>query len=152
MPRSVLVVDEDRDVVLALSAVLDGAGYAVRCARDGLDALRQIREAPPDLLVSDAILPGLSGVSLARRLRRNGRVAVILTSDLYADIDLPGIRFLRKPVDPEAMLRLVRCALRGEEMAPSRLLAITRSPAIGRADAGSGLSRSRGRPNQTVYK
>jgi DNA-binding response OmpR family regulator len=152
MPRSVLIVDEDHDLALGLSAVFDGEGYLVRYEFDGLGALRQIREDPPDLLVSDAILPGMSGVALARRMRRNGHAAtVILTSDFYADVDLPGVRFLRKPIDLDELLRLVRRAF-GEVERPSSSVGITRSRAIGRAGAGNGLSRSRGRPNQTVYK
>jgi DNA-binding response OmpR family regulator len=152
MPRSVLVVDEDRDVARGLAAVFDGEGYAARYALDGLDALRLIRQCPPDLLVSDAILPGMSGVSLARRLRRSCRTAVILTSDFYADVDLPGVRFVRKPIDLDELLRMVRRLL-GEVGEPSSpLVEITRSRATGRVAAGSGLPRPRGRPNQTVYK
>src|SRR5262249_23663603 len=101
----------------------------------------------------EVILPGLGGVSLARRVRRQGNgTGVILISGFYADVDLPGVRFVRKPIDSGQLLRVVRRVF-GEGEGPPRPGALVIRPGAGRrAGAGSGSPRSRGRLGQTVYK
>jgi CheY-like chemotaxis protein len=98
-----------------------------------------MRDDPPDLLVGDVTVPGMGGLALARRLRQlRPAASVILTSDAYADVDVPGVRFVPKPFDPDAMLRHVRRVF-GEEGKPTRRWRGTRtSPLPGRAGASNG--------------
>jgi DNA-binding NtrC family response regulator len=81
MNESVLVVDDDPHLRDVISMALNDAGYQVRQATDGLNALREIEKAVPDLVLSDIRMPQLDGIGLAERLaRRRVRVPIILMS------------------------------------------------------------------------
>jgi CheY-like chemotaxis protein len=68
--RQVLVVEDDDTAAVALARLLQSWGCSVRLARDGTAAIRAAREEPPDTVFLDIRLPGMSGVEVARRLRR----------------------------------------------------------------------------------
>lgn len=83
----VLIVDNDRFVVEAVGDILADAGYLVRKAYDGLEALRAIRREPPDVLILDLIMPKVDGARLCRYLRQDRRlrhIPVIIFSGLAA--------------------------------------------------------------------
>ncbi len=66
-----------------------------------------------DLVLSDVKMPRLDGASLVHRLRSRGdAIPVVLMSAVYAEVDLPGVRFLRKPVNCEQLLTIIASALR----------------------------------------
>src|SRR5713226_10162491 len=82
--QTVLVVDNEESMRLLLSTFLDGEGYQVRTANDGLDALRAVRAGPPDLVITDVNMPNVNGFELTRRLRTNrqtARIPIILLSE-----------------------------------------------------------------------
>jgi two-component system, OmpR family, response regulator MprA len=110
---TVLVV-EDEPVIRELMAILlEDEGYAVRQAVDGLQALEMLEQHGIDLVLSDVKMPRLDGASLVHRLRSRGdAIPVVLMSAVYAEVDLPGVRFLRKPVNCEHLLTLITAALR----------------------------------------
>jgi CheY-like chemotaxis protein len=77
MPR-ILIVDDDPDIVETLRYALEREGFAVQSAVDGLEALAAARDAPPDLMLLDVMLPGANGYEVARFLKqdmREGRIA-----------------------------------------------------------------------------
>ena len=110
---SVLVV-EDEPVIRELMAILlEDEGYAVSQAVDGLEALEMLEQHGVDLVLSDVKMPRLDGASLVHRLRSRGdAIPVVLMSAVYAEVDLPGVRFLRKPVNCEQLLTIIAAALR----------------------------------------
>src|SRR3712207_1602771 len=71
-PPAVFVVDDDPAVVAAVSRALDAAGYRVRAALDGADALTMIMDEPPDLVLLDLAMPGIGGADVIAELRANG--------------------------------------------------------------------------------
>ena len=110
--RPILIVDDDRDILAVERAVLAEHGYAVREARDGAEALRQIDIEPPAMIVLDVQMPGIDGPTFARELRtRLRRVPlVILTgaADPKHEADRCNAEaYLRKPFHAEDLLRLV---------------------------------------------
>jgi two-component system, OmpR family, response regulator MprA len=109
---TVLVV-EDEPVIRELMAILlEDEGYAVRQAVDGLQALEMLEQHGVDLILSDVKMPRLDGASLVHRLRSRGdAIPVVLMSAVYAEVDLPGVRFLRKPVNCEHLLTIIAAAL-----------------------------------------
>ena len=109
---TVLVV-EDEPVIRELMAILlEDEGYIVRQAVDGLQALEMLEQHGVDLVLSDVKMPRLDGASLVHRLRSRGdAIPVVLMSALYAEVDLPGVRFLRKPVNCENLLTVIASAL-----------------------------------------
>lgn len=111
---TVLVVDDEPGIRELVAEILQDEGYAVRQAPDGLAALAEIEANGIDLIVSDVKMPRLDGPALVRRLRRRGhRVPVVLMSAVYADVDLPGVRFVPKPFAFEHLLGTVSSALNG---------------------------------------
>lgn len=109
---TVLVV-EDEPVIRELMAILlEEEGYTVRQAFDGVQALEVLAHHRIDLLLSDVKMPRLDGASLVRRLRARGdAIPVVLMSAVYAEVDLPGVRFLRKPVNCEHLLAIIAADL-----------------------------------------
>jgi two-component system, OmpR family, response regulator MprA len=109
---TVLVV-EDEPVIRELMAILlEDEGYAVRQAVDGLQALEMLEQQGIDLVLSDVKMPRLDGASLVHRLRSRGdAIPVVLMSAVYAEVDLPGVRFLRKPVNCEHLLTIIAATL-----------------------------------------
>ncbi|CAM2163375.1 Response regulator [Paraburkholderia sacchari] len=98
---TVLLVDDDINALNALKELVGQEGYRVRTAGDGTDALRAALADPPDVVVSDCMMPHMGGLALMREMRRNSALAsvpMVLVSALVtppADADLVG--FLRKP-------------------------------------------------------
>jgi CheY-like chemotaxis protein len=98
---TVLLVDDDINALNALKELVCQEGYRVRTAEDGTDALRAALADPPDVVISDCMMPRMDGLSLMREMRRNSVLAgvpLVLVSALVtppADADLVG--FLRKP-------------------------------------------------------
>ena len=117
-PLSILVVDDELSNAEVLALILHEEGFQVMVAGDGRQALERIEEAAPDLLITDYMMPGMSGVELARAVRqlpRHRNLPVLLMSGAAAstlsvhaqDFDA----FLRKPFDIEALLRAVQSLL-----------------------------------------
>jgi CheY-like chemotaxis protein len=108
--RSVLVVDDDRAIVDALTAVFEDEGLVVLVAYDGLEALEVVERRRPSLVLSDLAMPGLDGVALARRVRAE-RIPVVLLSAAMSDPRLPGVPFIAKPFDLDLIVDVVSRAL-----------------------------------------
>jgi CheY-like chemotaxis protein len=106
MDRSILVVDDDLDVLNVVVELLTEEGYRIRCACDGQAALQQIEREPPDLVLADVVMPEVDGVSLANQLQGSG-IPVVLLSAVYDAVDLPGVPFLQKPFNLDALLKVI---------------------------------------------
>jgi CheY-like chemotaxis protein len=108
MPPRLLVVEDEPDLAEMLGLMLEGAGYQVAIAGEGRAALRLLREARFDLVVSDMLMPGLDGAGLAAAMRADPAlrdVPLVLVSAL-GESAVPGVphaAFLRKPFDLVAL-------------------------------------------------
>ena len=121
MAARILVVDDQRSNVEMLAGVLKVRGYVVHTALDGQQALDQMREVHPDLVVSDILMPGVDGYDLCRRLRAAPETA-LLPVILVTSLDAQGERikgleagaddFLSKPINWEELFARVRSLLR----------------------------------------
>src|SRR5260221_9971350 len=121
MTARILVVDDQRSNVEMLAGVLKARGYTVYTALDGQQALEQVRELHPDLVVSDILMPKVDGYDLCRRLRAAPETA-LLPVILITSLDAQGERikglevgaddFLSKPIDWEELFARVRSLLR----------------------------------------
>lgn len=76
-PPRILVVDDEADIRLVLSARLAAAGYEVETAADGLEALSRVRSSPPDAVLLDLMLPGIDGFGVCAMLKRDQRFSHI---------------------------------------------------------------------------
>lgn len=113
----VLIVDDERDVVLTLSALLADEGYQVRGVYKGLDALASMGDFDPDIVLIDLALPDMSGWEVARRIRASygdERHKLISITGRYKQGSdkvlgqLAGFDYqMEKPCDPRALLALL---------------------------------------------
>ncbi len=71
MTRSVLVVDDEPNIVLSLEFIMKQAGFEVRVARDGDEALGAIEASPPDLVLLDVMMPNRDGYDVCQTIRAN---------------------------------------------------------------------------------
>src|SRR5688572_30607141 len=102
---SVLVVDDEPGIRETVAALLEDEGYSVSLARDGLEALAAVESRAFDLVLSDVKMPKLDGLSLARRLRRNGYDRpIVLMSAVFTGVDLAGMTIVPKPFDFSVLL------------------------------------------------
>lgn len=74
MKRSVLIVDDEPNILLSLEFLLKEAGYDVRIARDGAEALSEIEKVPPDLVLLDVMLPQLDGYHVCETIRASPKL------------------------------------------------------------------------------
>jgi DNA-binding response OmpR family regulator len=117
MPTILIVEDEDtvREVV---SEGLQSEGYEVLVANNGLDGLRQAREADPDLILLDLMLPEMDGLSVCRALRRNSDVPIIMLTargtemDKIAGLETGADDYVVKPFSLGELLARIRSLLR----------------------------------------
>ena len=119
-PR-ILVVDDEADMRAMLDAVLRRAGFEVEQAPDGQDALRAVLARPPDLVVTDILMPRVDGWELCRRLRadrRTARIPIIFLSlrngaaDRTYGLELGADDFLAKPFDTRELTARVQAVLK----------------------------------------
>ena len=104
-PQRILIVDDDREIVEAVSVALEAAGYEVVVARDGNQGLAMAEREDPDLVILDMMMPKRSGFLVLERLRRTRRVpirVIMVTANegsrhkAYAEI-LGVDDYIRKP-------------------------------------------------------
>ncbi|MCD8341663.1 MAG: response regulator transcription factor [Clostridiales bacterium] len=119
MAERILIVEDEAQLARMLELELCYEGYEVTLAADGRDGLELALNEKLDLLLLDIMLPGLSGIEVLRRLRRDGRnVPVILltardnVADKVAGLDAGANDYITKPFDIEELLARIRCALR----------------------------------------
>lgn len=108
---TVLLVDDDPNALDALKELVGQEGYRVNTAADGTDALRSALADPPDVVISDCMMPHMDGLALMREMRRSrslAHVPLVLVSALVtppADAEVAG--FLRKPFAVSQLLDIL---------------------------------------------
>lgn len=121
MPADILVVEDEPAIQELIAVNLAHAGHRVLRARDAEGALEIIRGALPDLLVIDWMLPGMSGVALARRLRSEERTRdlpiILLTArgseaDKVIGLEAGADDYVTKPFSPRELVARIKAVLR----------------------------------------
>ena len=113
-----IVVDDIEENRYLLETLLRANDYEVESASNGVDALEKARVSPPDLLISDILMPGMDGYSLCRAWKKDERlqqIPIIFYTATYTDpkdeefaLNLGAARFVVKPAEPEVFLMLVQ--------------------------------------------
>jgi DNA-binding NtrC family response regulator len=145
MDRSILVVDDDPYLLEVITLALSDAGYQVRRATNGKNALREIERDEPDLVLSDIRMPQLTGIELAEHMqRRRASVPIVLMSAAHNIPDGPAVPVLAKPFSLDDLLSLVEGLLdkhaREPRVRPANGHVQNRATPIQMAAVGAGMA------------
>jgi DNA-binding response OmpR family regulator len=116
--KTILVVDDDRKTVELIQLYLTNEGYQVMGALDGATALRLAREADPDLIVLDLMLPQMDGLDICQTLRAESEIPMIMVTartteeDRLIGLELGADDYLTKPFSPRELVARVKAVLR----------------------------------------
>jgi two-component system phosphate regulon response regulator PhoB len=125
--ETILVVEDEEDILELVRYNLEKEGYEPVLAESGEDALAAVEAQPPDLILLDLMLPGIDGLELCKRLKRepetNEIPIVMLTAkteeaDIVAGLELGAEDYITKPFSPKVMIARVRAVLRRVSQAP----------------------------------
>jgi two-component system alkaline phosphatase synthesis response regulator PhoP len=115
---SILVIDDEQSILDLVTAYLRQEGYEVQTATDGPSGLKAAQVFKPDLIVLDVMLPGMDGLELLTRLRRQSDVYVILLTarseetDKIVGLSVGADDYLTKPFSPRELVARIKAALR----------------------------------------
>ena len=118
---TILVIDDEKDLIELVRYNLEKEGYDVIAANDGQSGLEVVKKHRPDLVVLDLMMPGLDGLQVCQRLRsdpRSGRIPVIMLTakateaDRIVGLELGADDYITKPFSPREVVARVRAVLR----------------------------------------
>jgi DNA-binding NarL/FixJ family response regulator len=128
-----LVVDDSPETLRLLTDALDGAGMTVMVALDGAAAMRIVDQITPDIVLLDAVMPGMDGFETCRRLRRDAgldHVPIIFmtglaeTEHIVRGLEAGGVDYVTKPIAIEEMLARIRVHLANARLTQSARAAL----------------------------
>jgi len=123
MPQTILVVDDEPELVKVMRGYLERAGFRVVAAGDGHQALAQHQREKPDLVLLDLNLPGMDGLEVARRMRTAANTPIIMLTarveepDRLIGLELGADDYVTKPFSPREVVARVRTVLRRASLA-----------------------------------
>ncbi len=118
MPSTVLIVEDDPHALELVRLYLDQDGHQVLVATNGIEGLRLAREAAPDLIVLDLMLPGIDGTEVCRQVRQESNVPIIMVTarveeeDRLMGLEMGADDYITKPFSPRELAARVRVVLR----------------------------------------
>jgi two-component system phosphate regulon response regulator PhoB len=125
--ETILVVEDEPEILELVRYNLEKQGYRVACAASGEEALRMVRAEVPDLIVLDLMLPGVDGMEVCRNLKRQSATEavpiVMLTAkgdetDVVAGLELGADDYVTKPFSPRVLVARLRAVLRRKAAEP----------------------------------
>ncbi|MBR6668642.1 MAG: response regulator transcription factor [Clostridia bacterium] len=114
----ILIVDDDPNIGHLVQLYLEQAGYDVKVALRGDDALSEFRKLPPDLMILDLMLPGVDGWQVLKTVRKSSAIPVIMltakdeTFDKVLGLELGADDYITKPFDAKELVARVKAVLR----------------------------------------
>ncbi len=121
MPKTILVIEDEKPIQSVLKAFLADAGYSVLLAGDGAEGLEKFHQHRPDLVLLDVLLPGIDGFAVCKTLRQESRVPIIMLTALDDDasqikgFDAMADDYITKPFSMPLVLRRIEAVLRRSE-------------------------------------
>ena len=120
----ILIVDDEKDILELIGYNLEREGYKIVKALSGEEALRNSRSEKPNLILLDLMLPGIDGLEVLKRLKKDSKTAniptVLLTAkgeeaDIVTGLELGADDYITKPFSPRVLLARIRAALRRQK-------------------------------------
>src|SRR4051794_10895071 len=110
MGNTIVIVDDDRKIVLLLKTYFEKEGFTVYEAYDGVEGLRIIMDKKPDIAILDLMLPGLDGYEICKRLRRDSDMPILMLTakdeeaDKLIGLELGADDYVSKPFSPREVV------------------------------------------------
>lgn len=123
MPQTILVVDDERNIVQLTRLYLTREGFQVEAAYDGRQALEKAQAHRPDLILLDLMMPEMDGLTVCRELRKRSNVPIIMLTAKSDDVDkvvgleLGADDYITKPFNPRELVARVKAVLRRTQAA-----------------------------------
>jgi two-component system alkaline phosphatase synthesis response regulator PhoP len=125
MAKKILIVDDDPDLVEAVSTILESKGYAVSTAYGGVEGLKKAKAESPDLIVLDVMMPDKDGYAVCKELKADEKyraIPILLLTAVVSNIpttkythqmgmDTEADDYVDKPVEPQELVRRVEALL-----------------------------------------
>ena len=132
MPNTILVVDDEKNIVQLARLYLGNEGFKVEEAYDGKQALEKARTVNPDLVVLDVMMPEMDGLTVCKEIRKTSSVPVIILTARGDDVDkIVGLEigaddYMTKPFNPRELVARVKAVLRRTQgsMSPDTVLEV----------------------------
>jgi DNA-binding response OmpR family regulator len=132
MNNTILIVDDEPNIVELARLYLRNEGFAVESAANGLEALDKARSLQPKLVLLDIMMPELDGIEVCRQLRKESDIPVVMLTARGSDVDkIVGLElgaddYIAKPFNPREMVARVKAVLRRtkRESAPAKRIEI----------------------------
>ncbi|MGD2252794.1 MAG: response regulator transcription factor [Anaerolineales bacterium] len=124
MAQTILIVEDERELVRVLRDYLGKANYRVEAAHDGPTAISLFHHVKPDLVLLDLNLPGMDGLEVAKEMRRKTNVPIVMLtarveeSDRIVGLELGADDYVTKPFSPREVVARVRAVLRRAQAPP----------------------------------
>jgi DNA-binding response OmpR family regulator len=124
MARTILVVDDEPQIVRLVRAYLKESGFRVVTASDGEQALYVARHEKPDLVVLDILMPNMDGLEFTRHIRREADIPIIMLTaraeetDRIVGLEMGADDYVTKPFSPRELVARVHAVLRRTQRAP----------------------------------
>src|SRR3954471_24317521 len=128
---TVLVADDEKNIVQLARMYLQAEGFTVETAANGRETLEKVRQARPDLLVLDLMMPEIEGWEVCRRLRKESDLPIIMLTARSDDVDkIVGLElgaddYLTKPFKPRELVARVKAVLRRAALRSATLMPAT---------------------------
>lgn len=118
--NKILIIDDEPQLVESLAVRLKASGYAVRTAPDGVSGINKFKEEPPDLVILDIMMPGLSGLDVLKELKQISLNVPVIMLTAYGTpqsaieaLRLGAYDHLAKPFNTETLLEMIKKAIEG---------------------------------------
>lgn len=137
MPKKILVVDDDPDILDAITIILESSGYQVVTARDGIEALATLKAEEPDLMILDLLMPKMDGFAVMKELQderwsqyRDMRILVLSSVreeaarrryELETALELGLDDYIEKPISPNSLLERVEGLIKKKKSVRSQM-------------------------------
>jgi two-component system OmpR family response regulator len=114
----VLIADDEPNIREVISFALERAGFTIATARNGVEALQQVRRSPPDLIILDIGMPEFDGLDVCREVRKSSDVPILFLSarddeiDRVLGLEIGGDDYVTKPFSPRELVARVNVILR----------------------------------------
>ncbi|MHA1146362.1 MAG: response regulator [Candidatus Helarchaeota archaeon] len=109
--KKILIVDDDRDILILLKEIIEQQGYDVDVEMGGIEALDKLSREKYDLLLSDIKMPGMDGIELCRECKAHPdlkNIPIILFSAYYDELKSCADSFLPKPIESKVLFKVIK--------------------------------------------